>query len=282
MASTSDFAEHVKLAEQEAGRASRQVDLAHQQLEQVRKALCFWDDLLVPLRQGHSAQALFLLRREAEFIRDLETTHDAAVQQLREVQRQLQQHARSSVASGTREFPAAARDAGIKIDNTSRHPTYTFHQGFLRLEMDEGKLTARVVPRDGNEVVFGLDLDLVIKTIRSEQTRLFDRKIDAQNFLRSLHTAYAAVLRTEGRLDGDELPLRRVVNRLAKNLNRFAADEFNVDLSRLVQRGDLLIDGKRVHLNHTRDPRLGMLLNGLESGGYVGFISFKIERQGVG
>src|SRR5205814_1154830 len=98
--------------------------------------------------------------------------------------------------------------------------------------------------------------------------------------LRSLHTAYAAVLRAEERPDGDELPLRRVTNRLAKNLNRFAADEFNVDLSRLVQRGDLVIEGKRLHLNHTRDQRQGMLLHGLESGGYVGFISFKTEKQG--
>ena len=65
---------------------------------------------------------------------------------------------------------------------------------------------------------------------------------------------------------------------MAKNLTRFAADEFNVDLSRLVQRGDLAVEGKRVQLNHTRDRRQGMLLHGLESGGYVGFISFKTEK----
>ena len=280
MESKSDFAGHVKLAEQEAKRAHRQVDLARQQLEHAQRARCFWNDLLESLRRGHSSHALLLLRREAEFIHDLEVTDDTAVQRLRELHRQLQQHTRSSVVSFAREFPAAVRDVGIQIDNTSRHPTYTFNQGFLRLEMDERKLTAKATPRDGNEVVVGLDLDLVVKTICSEQTRLFEREIDAQSFLRSLNTAYAAVLRTEGRLDGDELPLRRVTNRLAKNLNRFAADEFNVDLSRLVQRGDLVVDGKRVHLNHTRDRRQGMLLYGLESGGYVGFISFKTERQG--
>ena len=280
MESTSAFAGHMKLAEQEAERAHRQVDLARQQIEYAQMARCFWDDLLASLRRGHFSHALLLLRRAAEFIRDLEATDDAAVQRLRELHRQLQQHTRSSVVNIAREFPAAARDVDIQIDSTSRHPSYTFNQGFLRLEMDERKLTAKVAPRDGNEVVVGLDLDLVVETIRSEQARLFEREVDAQSFLRSLNTAYAAVLRTEGRLDGDEVPLRRVTNRLAKNLNHFAPDEFNVDLSRLVQRGDLFVDGKRVHLNHTRDPRQGMLLNGLESGGYVGFISFKTERQG--
>ena len=278
MESTSDFAGHIKLAAQEAERTHRQVDLARQQLEHAQMARCFWDDLLASLQRGHFSHALLLLRRAAGLIRDIEATDDAAGQQLRELHRQLQEHTHYSVMRIAREFPAAARDVDIQIDSTSRHPIYTFKQGFLRLEMDERKLTAKVAPRDGNEVLVGLDLDLVVETIRSEQSRLFEREVDAQSFLRRLNRAYAAVLRTEGRLDGDEVPLRRVTNRLAKNLNHFAADEFNVDLSRLVQRGDLLVDGKRVHLNHTRDPRQGMLLNGLESGGYVGFISFKTER----
>ena len=279
MESTFDYAEHVKLTEQEAEQAHRQVDLARQQLEQAERARLFWNDLLARLQRRYPAHALLLLRREAEVIRGIEATDDATVKWLRELHHQLQERTRSTVISIAREFPAAARDGGIQIDSMSRHPTYTFNQGYLRLEMDERKLTAKVTPRDGNAVVMGLDLDLVVETIRSEQIRLFERELDVQNFLHSLHTAYAAVLRAEKRSDGDELPLRRVTNRLAKNLNRFAADEFNVDLARLVQRGDLVVAGKRVHLNHTRDRRQGMLLNGLESGGYIGFISFKTERQ---
>ena len=253
----SDFAEYVKLAEQEAERAHRQVDLARQQLEQAERARRLWKDLLASLRRGHFAHGLLLLRREAELIRELEATDGGAIQMLRELHHQLQQHARSSVVSVAREFPAAARDVGIRIDSTSRHPVYTFNKGFLRLEMDERKVTAKVVPRDGNDVVVGLDLGLVVETIRSEQTRLFERKIDAQSFLGSLHRAYAAVLRTEGRSDGDELPLRRVTNRLAKNLNRFAADEFNVDLSRLVRRGDLVVAGKTCALEPHSRPTAG-------------------------
>lgn len=277
---SSDFAEHLKVVQEEADRARRQVDLARQQLEHAQRARGFWDDLVTSLQRGHSAHALLLLRREAEVVRDLQGKNEPAVQRLRQLHNELRERARTSLSSFAREFPAAARDVGIQIDSTSRHPTYSFNQGFLRLEIDEKNFTAKVAPRDGEEIAVGLDLSLVVETIRSEQTRLFERQIDAPSFLRSLQTAYAAVLRGEDRPEGDEVPLRRVTNRLAKNLNRFAADEFNVDLSRLVQSGDLVVDGKRVHLNHTRDRRQGMLLHGLESGGYVGFISFKPEKQG--
>lgn len=278
--SSSDFADHLKVVQEEADRARRQVDVARQQLEHAQRARGFWDDLAASLARGHAAHALLLLRREAEVVRDLQGKNDDAVHKLRELHVELRERARSTANAIAREFPTAAREVGIQIDSTSRHPGYTFSQGFLRLEMDERNFTAKVVPRDGEEIVVGLDLSLVVETLRSEHARLFQRDLDAQSFLRSLYTAYAAVLRAETRPDGDEVPLRRVTNRLAKNLNRFAADEFNVDLSRLVQKGDLVVDGKRVHLNHTRDRRQGMLLHGLESGGYVGFISFKTEKQG--
>lgn len=277
--SPSDFADHLRVVREEAEHARRQVDVARQQLEQAQRARGFWEDLAGSLERGHAAHALLHLRREAEVVRGLQDKNEPAVQKLRELHVELRDLARTAATSIAREFPTAVRAAGIQIDATSRHPTYTFDQGFLRLEMDERNFTAKITPRDGEETVVGLDLGLVVDTIRAEHARLFERDIDVQNLLRSLYTAYAAVLRSENRPDGDEVPLRRVTNRLAKNLNRFAADEFNVDLSKLIQKGDLVVDGKRVHLNHTRDRRQGMLLYGLDSGGYVGFISFKTEKQ---
>ena len=68
-----------------------------------------------------------------------------------------------------------------------------------------------------------------------------------------------------------------VANRLSKNWARFRYDEFNVDLGNAVRSGETSIDKDRLHLNHTRDTRQGMLLHGLERSGYVGFISFKSE-----
>lgn len=279
MTPSSFLHEQEMLARQESERANRNVEDVRQQLERAIRASRFWEDLSHALRGSHAAQALLILRRESEFLREFSGPEAQVVERLRELYSHLHQVARESAASIDREFPTATRAAGIQIDRTSRHPTYTFNQGFLRAVLSERDLTAKISPRDGNELIVGLDLDLVVETIRSELARLFERDVDGESLLRSLHTAYAAVLRSEDRDDGDELPLRRVTSRLAKNLNRFAADEFNVDLSNLVQRGELLIDGKRLHLNHTRDRRQGMLLYGLESGGYVGFISFKKDKN---
>lgn len=274
-----EFAEYLAIAQTEADRARFQVDLARQQFEQAQNTQRFWDTLIGFIRQSLPAQALLLLRRQAEWIKRLPPSEAFVVERLRQLYSELEQRARPAAIAFGRTFPSAAREAGIEIDSTSRHPRYSFSRGFLRLEVDETEFTAKLVPRDGQASMVGLDLGYVIEKIKSEQHRLFERELNADVLLRSLYTAYSAVLRAEGRSDGDEVPLRRVTNRLAKNLNRFAPDEFNVDLSRIVQRGDLAVDGKRLHLNHTRNQRQGMLLHGLESGGYVGFISFKPERQ---
>lgn len=276
----SDLSNHIGLARIESERARKAVDLARQQLEEAQRARCFWDDLLVALERGHPAHALLLLRREVELLRRLEHSDEPLAPRLRELRGDLDARARSSAADFGREFPAACREAGLQIDSTSRHPKYSFKEGFIQLEVDDRGLTAKVMPRDGDQIVLGLDTSLVVEKLRAEQVRLFERRTEVQTFLRSLYTAYTAILRAEEGKEGDDIPLRRVTNRMAKNLNRFAADEFNVDLSRLIQSGELIFEGKRVHLNHTRDRRQGMLLHGLESGGYVGFISFKPERQG--
>ncbi len=278
MAASSEFVPYLEMAQGEADRAQQQVEAAQQQLDQAQQTRKFWLDLGKCLDDGHSAHGLLLLRREAEFCRGLQAADEALVQRLRRLYTELERQSRASAASFGRDFPPRARDAGIKIDSTSRHPKYTFNEGFLRLEVDERNLTAKIVPRDGEEMLLGLDTALIVERIRSEQARLFDRDVDSSTLLRSLYTAYVAVLRAEGRNDSEEVPLRRIANRLAKNLNRFAHDEFNVDLSRLVQRGELTVDGRRLHLNHTRNRRQGMLLHGLESGGFVGFVSFKSEK----
>lgn len=273
-----DLSDYLGLAKAQSELARKAVDHARQQLDQAQRDRCFWDDLAGALERGHPAHARLLLRRESDLFHRIEASDEPVAPRLRGLRAELEARARTSAGRFAREFPGAAREAGLQIDTTSRHPKYTFKQGFLQLEVNERDLTAKVMPRDGAETIVGLDVSLVVDTLRTEQTRLFDRPIEAQTFLRSLYTAYSAIVRSEGSKEGDEIPLRRVTNRMAKNLNRFAADEFNVDLSRLVQTGELLFDGKRVHLNHTRDRRQGMLLQGLESGGYVGFISFKPER----
>ena len=203
MDNSPDLAEQLKLIEEAADVARQHVDRARELLEHAERARRFWDDLADSLKRGFHAQALLLLKREADVVKELHGKNESAVERLRELHGQLRARVSAAAAAIGREFPIAARSAQIPIDSTSRHPAYTFDQGFLRLDIDERNFTATIAPRDGEERCVGLDVALIVETIRSQRTRLFERQLDASSFLRSLYTAYAAVLRTESRPEGD-------------------------------------------------------------------------------
>jgi hypothetical protein len=266
-----------ELIKQAAASARQREDQVRGQLEQAGRIREFWErlsdeadspaSLLLTLRR--SGPVLDLLRGKSEQL-------EAAVQEARtEAEAKATEAARTFIWS----FPTAIRDAAISPDKTSRHPKYTFREGFIRLDIDDRAFTAKISPRDGQEIMVGMDVPVVVQKLVAEEARLFRRQFQADQLLRSVHTAYTACLKAERAGDGEEVPLRRLVNRLAKNLNRFAADEFNVDFAQLIKSGKVVIDGLRMHLNHTRHARVGMLLHGLEEGGYVGFVSFKREEQ---
>ena len=71
------------------------------------------------------------------------------------------------------------------------------------------------------------------------------------------------------------MPIRRITHRLGKNEKGFHTDEFLVDLSRLAEEGPLQVDDVKVDLQQTKDTTQGMLLHGVASSGYVGFIVFR-------
>lgn len=257
--------------------ARKEADILRDRLAEAEHAMQFWQILLDHLSKGHYANVLLTLRQEGNYVRYLRRSQDPIVPTLEDIQKEAEHRARELLAAFVRIFPDATRQSSLSIDASSRHPTYTFNQGFIRVDIDEREFTAKITPRDGQPTILGIDVAPLTAKLRAEIARIFEREFQPEPLLRSLHTAYLATLRAEHRLEGEEVPLRRVTNRLAKNLNRFAYDEFNVDLSRLIQSGSLVIDGRRAHFNHTRNTRQGMLLHGLEQGGYVGFISFKKE-----
>lgn len=270
---------HIQQIRQKAAWARKQEDAARERFQQTERARQFWESLADHLSAGNSTQILLHLRQAEGYVRHLKATSDPISPILEEIRRSAEQHATESASAFGREFPDLVRKAGLEIDSTSRHPRYTLKQGFLRVEVDDRDYTARVIPRDGEETVMGMDVVPLVEKIKAEIARIFDRQFQPDALVKSIYTAYIAALRSEGRQEGEEVPLRRVTNRLAKNLNRFAADEFNVDLARLIKSGHLTIDNKRMHLNHTRNQRQGMLLHGLEEGGYVGFVSFRKEGR---
>ncbi len=259
--------------------AQHQEESARAQLGQAENIRHFWEDLSTHLSGQNPANVLLVLRRSADYLQKLRASQDPFLGTLEQIRAESETRAAEGVKNFGRIFPEAIRQAGIEPDKLSRHPRYTFRQGFIRLEIDDREFTARLVPRDGEEIVLGMDVHPLVERLVAEEARIFRRQFQHDQLLRSIYTAYMASLKAERRPDGEEIPLRRLTNRLAKNLNRFAADEFNVDLSQLVKSGKLVVDGRRMHLNHTRQTKQGMLLHGLEEGGYVGFISFKKEEE---
>jgi hypothetical protein len=258
-------------------RARKQEADARQQLNEAEYATAFWSKLLDLLSTGHHGQILLALRGGEEYTRRLRESGELACQIIEEVQSEAEKHAKKEASTFVQNFPNALREAGLEADPASRHPLYTLKKGFVRVEIDERMFTAKVKPRDGKEIVLGIDVAPLVSTLQAEVSRIFDRKQNHEVFLTNLYRAYKAALASEERAEGDELPLRKITKRLSKNRKHFAYDEFNVDLARLLQSGRLVTSGRKLHVNHTRNTRQGMLLYGLEQGGYIGFISFKKE-----
>lgn len=275
-----DTLESVRPAfERQAALARAETERARAALEAANRAESFWTELVGHVVRNELGSVLLHLNRSGEFLQSLRTGDDQTLEQLDQLRNSAAASARGTASRFGRLFPASARNAGLRIDPSSRHPKYTFYNGFVRLELDEKKLVAKLQSREGEQVEYGLDLDLIIAALKAEISRIFERDLNPESFLRSLHKAYTAVLRSDKLSDGTEVPIRRVSNRLGKNLSRFSTDEFNVDLARVVQSGHTSVEGRQLHLNHTRNTRQGMLLHGLEQGGYVGFISFKTEEH---
>ncbi len=266
----------VELKERESQREEQN---AMAQWNRASRAREFWRILYSELHSEHYAQVVLTIRDEAtNLVARPASPDDPTTEFIRDLCTFAESKADVAAKSFLREFPIAVRQAGLEIDESSRHPVYTFRQGFIRVEVEERALAATVLPRDGKRNRIGMDVDAVVALVGSEISRLFVRKFEATDqraFLKRLLTAYQAVIKNEQRQYGEELPLRRVTNRLSKNQKTFSADEFNVDLAKLLKAGQPELDGQRLHLSQTRNTSQGMLLHGFEQGGYVGFISFK-------
>jgi hypothetical protein len=277
--------EYLGQVRQQVATAQAEEEAARRQLTAARRRRNFWERLLATLEADRPAAALLALRREAATSAVGEAPMSAVGQEsdtdaglLETVQAGIERQARVRAATFQRDFPAAMRAAGLTVDIVSRHPSYTVLDGFLRVTVDDDALTARVAPRDGEEVVLGMDVAPLAEAVRREAARLLQRTFDPDVFLRRLRASYEAERQEEARAAGEALPLRRIVARLSKEVRPFAADEFNIDLARLIRSGQTLVDGYRLRVQQTRYAKQGMLLYGLEQGGYTGFISF--EREG--
>lgn len=230
------------------------------------KIYASYSRLIEPVQHDHSAAVVHVFRKEFRHILDLYSLYSDA-----------EANAAITVRSFPRIFPPACQAAGIDLDPTSRHPEYTI-RGFITISIDAKELKARITIRDAKTVTIPTDIDPLVVYLQKEVKRLFETTRDSTRLLNGLQTAYMAILKEEKKTVGDELPIRRVANRLSKNWTHFSYDEFNVDLGNIVRSGNTSIGRMRLDLYNTRNTTRGMLLYGLEDSGYVNLISFRQEN----
>jgi len=219
------------------------------------------------LAAGHESETLRLLTMGEKPIKLLAKYDSDAADEVKALTRELQDVVAQRFTELPSQLPAALERVGLKVDPGSRHPNYSILEGLIEIRFNKTKLEARVFPRDGRRTALPIDLDLLANHLRAEVDRLTSRPFDATSFLAYISSAYKSVKRNL-RSSTDSVPLKELVVELSKS-EMFQADEFNVDLSRLVRDG---VSAGRIRLDNTRDPKNGLLLWQLEQRGYYGYM----------
>jgi hypothetical protein len=220
------------------------------------------------LDAGHPSEAVRVLashKKQLELLARMDADTAGRIQSLGS---ELRAQVEDGFQDLPRDFPLAIQKAGLALDPSSRHPKYSLLDEFIEVRFDKAKLEATVLPRDGRKTVLGVDPDVVGAHIAAEVARLTARPFEPKAFLTTLVGAYQAVRTAVGTAGGENVPLKDLVAELAKDSN-FRADEFNVDLSKLVR--DKESTG-RLALDNARDAKNGILLWQLDQRGYYGYI----------
>ena len=177
-------------------------------------------------------------------------------------------------------FQEKCENAKLDIDSKSRHPRYRVCNSFIEVEISEKTFEARISDREGILEKLPFDIDAIIEVVKKHKTRLFDRKSNPKSFIKQIYNQYKEIIKKEKLNYGDSIPIRTLMKSLSKKQNNFRADEFIIDFSKIIKENFGEIDGFKLELQQTKDERNGILLYGLESGGYVGFIIFrKVNKQ---
>src|SRR5262249_12273614 len=108
-----------------------------------------WNDLLRFVSQAWFFHILALVDKETAVFKRLRDEDHPAVPALDEVYRR----AKDQADTIQRRYPGylenACRAANLALDAESRHPRYTFNQGFLRVEIDDQRRVASLSDHEG-------------------------------------------------------------------------------------------------------------------------------------
>lgn len=248
--------------------AEKRVSDLQRQLKDAQQLQRFLTVFSNALDAGHPSEAGRVLASHKKQLELLARVDVDTASRIQELASKLRAQVEDRFQDLPREFPRAIQQAGLVLDPSSRHPKYSLLDEFVEVRFDKAKLAATILPRDGRKTMLGVDPDVVSAHVVDEVARLTARPFEPAVFLAKLAAAYQAVRKAAGTSAGENVPLKDLVAELAKDRN-FRADEFNVDLSKLVRDRE---SAGRVALDNVRDAKNGILLWQLDQRGYYGYI----------
>ena len=218
--------------------------------------------------------------REKEFLKSLREEGHAAIP----VIERLFLGAKEESARAIDDLPSVleklTKQQQLSLDYArSRHPNYYFgDDGLIEVRISDQRAMARVATREGKLTDIPVDAAAIVERVKQEVSRLFEREFKGDVFLSHLRDAYLSAAKAHGAKDGEPVPIRAVFTSMStgsKGKKPYKADEFLVDLSRLLAQGPGEISGRHFELQQTKDTNEGMLLLGAAGRGMVNLLIFK-------
>jgi len=260
---------------EEIHKVEEKAKIIEREADEAVRTLKAWKDLNRYIELGWPFHIVEMLSREGKIFKNENVPNHAIGTAIDEISTVVRENAINIQKRFPWVMEADCKKAGIPIDPTSRHPRYSFVDDFFQLEIDEHRWKARLSDNEGKLAEFPADIGAIISIVQREKERIFKRQYNPKKFLEKLRKQYLAIVNKQSRKDGDFIPIRQITNRLGKNIKGFRTDEFLLDLSRLLEYGENVIDGHKLDLQQTKDTEQGMLLHGAGVRGYIGFIGFK-------
>ncbi len=196
-----------------------------------------------------------------------------AAQRLDELVDGWRELAVAALGSTAKTFPAALAAHGLALDASSRDPRYTLRESFITVVFDKKKATAVVQTRGGKKQRVPADPSVVADRVAREHERCFGRSADLPALAQRLREAVDVC--AGRRVERSAIPILDVLAELQGDGNEPRRDEFSVDLAKLItDSGDHIPGAAGLRLEHTKDDKAGLLLPGLESRGYFGYVRF--------
>jgi hypothetical protein len=167
-----------------------------------------------------------------------------------------------------RDLPDALAARGLTLDPSARHPRYTLEDGFIRIELKGLEMV--VQSRGGKPRKVAADPPAVADAAADLYAHLFGAR-PGRLQLEDLLAGYQRALVQQGLRPGEDVAIQVLREAVSDGKRLPPEDEFNVDLSRILDEVGKT-GSVSVALSNTRDTKRGLLLHGLERAGYIGYL----------